>query len=79
LTKVHMRLLEPFDQYWQRTRGEKVDYALKKNQRDLWATRFSCCVTDSRLRMGKKSTFDCFLVRRSAKFGDSRQPALFCM
>ncbi len=30
LVKVHMRLLEWFDQYWWCTRGEKVDYALKK-------------------------------------------------
>jgi hypothetical protein len=27
--------------------------------------------------VGKKMTFDCFLVRQSTKFGDSRQPALF--
>ncbi len=78
LTKVHMRLLEPFNRYWQHNRGEKVDYALKKNRRDLLATGFSCHVTDSRLRTGKKLTFDCFLVRQLAEFGDSRQPALFC-
>jgi hypothetical protein len=28
LAKVHMRLLEPYNQYWQRTRGEKVNHAL---------------------------------------------------
>jgi hypothetical protein len=31
LAKVHIRLLVPFDQYWQCTRVEKVKYALKKN------------------------------------------------
>jgi hypothetical protein len=52
---------------------------LKKNQRDLWATGFSCRVADSCSRAEKNTTFDCFLVRRSAKFiGDLRQPALFC-
>ncbi len=79
LTKVHMCLSEPFNRYWRCTRGEKVDYPLKKNWRDLWVTGFSCCVAYLQSRAGKKSTFDCFLVRRSAEFGDSHQPALFCM
>jgi hypothetical protein len=63
LVEVHIRLLVPFDQYWSWTRGEKVDYALKKNRRDLWATGFSCRVADLCLRVGKKLTFNCFLVR----------------
>jgi hypothetical protein len=41
-------------------------------------TGFSCHVADFRLRAGKKLTFDCLLVRQSAKSGDLRQPALFC-
>ncbi len=61
LMKVHMRLSEPFDQYWQRTRGEKVDYALKKNQRDLWATGLSCRVADLHLRARKKQRSIVFL------------------
>ncbi len=59
--KVHMRLSEAFSRYWQRTREEKVDYALKKNWRDLWATGFSCRVADLRSRVGKNDvrTFSC--------------------
>jgi hypothetical protein len=73
-----MHLLELFDQYWQHNRGEKVNYILKKNQRDLWATGFCCCVADLRSCAGEKSRFNRFIVRRLAEFGDLRQPALFC-
>jgi hypothetical protein len=71
LMKVHMRLLEPFNRYFQCTRGEKVDYALKKNLRDFWATRFSCCVADLHLRLGKKiyvRLFSCKTISHIQRF-----------
>jgi hypothetical protein len=79
LVKVHICLSVPFDQYWQRTRGAKASYALKKNRLGLWATGFSCRVADSRSRAGTKSTFDYFLIRQLTKFRDSSQPALYRM
>ncbi len=57
LAKVHICLSVPFDSYWRPTRGEKVGYALKKNQLDLWATGFSCRLANSRSRAGKKINF----------------------
>jgi hypothetical protein len=54
LAKVHLRLSVPFNQHWQCTSGEKVDYSLNKNQKGLWANQFGCHVSDFHLRAGNK-------------------------
>jgi hypothetical protein len=48
-----MHLLEPFQPILVMYQRGESHYALKKNQRDLWATGFSSCVADLRLRAGK--------------------------
>jgi hypothetical protein len=48
-----MCLAVPFDHFWRCTSGEKVDYALKKNQRHHIAVGLSRCNNSSACVMGK--------------------------